>query len=213
MRIRKKPNLMPRMERCARVQIKQPAALRGSWLKNHPAYNQLWAELGCGKGRFTSDMAEQNPEKLLVAIELVPDAMVMAMERACSNNLENVLFIEGDAVSLPVIFDAGEVDRIFINFCDPWPKKRDAKRRLTSPAFLSIYKSILKADGEIHFKTDNKGLFDYSLESFSENGWTLSQLTRDLHSGGVKGIMTDYEAKFFEMGVPINRFVAKKGVV
>lgn len=213
MRIRKKPNLLPRMERCAHVQIKEPSEFRGIWLKKHPPFNQLWTELGCGKGRFTSDMAKQSADKLLVAIEVVPDAMVIAMERACDNNLKNVLFIEGDAAGLPVIFDVGEVDRIFINFCDPWPKARDAKRRLTSPGFLTLYESILKADGEIHFKTDNAGLFEYSLESFLKNEWTLSDITRDLHAGGPNGIMTDYESKFFEAGVPISRFIAKKVVV
>lgn len=212
MRIRKKPNLIPRMERCAHVQIKEPADLRGEWLKRISGYDELWLELGCGKGRFTADTGEQNPEKLLVAVEKVPDAMVMAMERVCERDIKNIRFIDGDALGLPVIFDVDEVDRIFINFCDPWPRKHDAKRRLTSPGFLDIYESILKPDGEIHFKTDNSPLFEYSVETFIAEGWTLSEVTRDLHAEGPKGVMTDYEAKFFEQGVPINRLVAKKEV-
>lgn len=211
MRIRKKPNLIPRMERCSEVQIREPADLRGAWLAGHPDCNELWLELGCGKGRFTADMAQLNRDKLIVAVEKVPDAMVMAMERAHNKGLENVYFIDTDAVSLPVIFEVGEVDRIFINFCDPWPRKHDAKRRLTSPGFLDIYKSILKSGGEIHFKTDNSPLFEYSIETFETAGWTLSEVSRDLHAEGPLGIMTDYEAKFFEQGVPINRLVAKKG--
>ena len=210
MRIRKKPNLIPRMERCAHVQIKEPADIRGEWLK-HFSCNELWLELGCGKGRFTADLAEQNPDKLLVAVEKVPDAMVMAMERSAERGIENVRFIDTDALSLPVIFEVGEVDRIFINFCDPWPRKGDAKRRLTSPVFLEIYESILKPGGEIHFKTDNRPLFEYSVDTFETEGWELSFVTNDLHANGPVGVMTDYEAKFYSEGVPINRLVAKKG--
>ncbi len=211
MRIRKKPNLIPRMERCAHVQINEPADIRGEWLSHFTDCDELWVELGCGKGRFTADLAEQNPKKLLVAVEKVPDAMVMAMERCTDRSIENVRFIDTDALSLPVIFEVGEVDRIFINFCDPWPRKGDAKRRLTSPVFLEIYESILKPSGEIHFKTDNRPLFEYSVDTFEAEGWELSCVTNDLHANGPVGVMTDYEAKFYAEGVPINRLVAKKG--
>ena len=211
MRIRKKTNLIPRMERCAHVQIKEPSELYGRWLDSFPGHDGLWLELGCGKGRFTADTAERNPEKLLVAVEKVPDAMVMAMERACDRDLQNVRFIDADAAALPVVFGVGEVDRIFINFCDPWPQKHYAKRRLTSPFFLEIYESILKPGGEIHFKTDNRPLFEYSLDTFEQEGWDLTEVTNDLHSNGPVGVMTDYEAKFYAEGVPINRLVARKG--
>ncbi|MGI5979711.1 MAG: tRNA (guanosine(46)-N7)-methyltransferase TrmB [Oscillospiraceae bacterium] len=210
MRMRHKPNLIPRMERCSRVLIEDPAALRGEWRTAIPGYDALWLELGCGKGRFTADTAEQNPQKLLVALEKVPDVMVMAMERVCERELQNVRFIDGDALALPVLFETDEVDRIYINFCDPWPKKSAAKHRLTAPGFLEIYESILKPDGEIHFKTDNLPLFDWSVETFTENGWSLSEVTRDLHANGPVGVMTDYEAKFYAQGVKINRLVAKK---
>lgn len=210
MRMRRKPNLIPRMERCSRVLIEDPAALRGTWKQSFPEYDSLWLELGCGKGRFTADTAEQNPKAFLVAIEKVPDVMVMAMERVCDKGLSNVRFIDGDALALPVLFEPREVDRIFINFCDPWPKKSATKHRLTSPGFLEIYESILKPDGEIHFKTDNQPLFEYSVETLEENGWTLSEVTRDLHENGPVGVMTDYEAKFYAQGVKISRFVAKK---
>ena len=210
MRMRRKPNLIPRMERCSRVLIEDPAALRGTWKQSFPEYGSLWLELGCGKGRFTADTAERNPKAFLVAIEKVPDVMVMAMERVCDKGLSNVRFIDGDALALPVLFEPREVDRIFINFCDPWPKKSAAKHRLTSPGFLEIYESILKPNGEIHFKTDNQPLFEYSVETLEENGWTLSEVTRDLHENGPVGVMTDYEAKFYAQGVKISRFVAKK---
>lgn len=210
MRMRRKPNLIPRMERCSRVLIEDPAALRGTWKQKFPEYDNLWLELGCGKGRFTADTAEQNPKAFLVAIEKVPDVMVMAMERAFDKGLPNVRFIDGDALALPVLFEPCEVDRIFINFCDPWPKKSATKHRLTSPGFLEIYESILRPGGEIHFKTDNQPLFEYSVETLEENGWMLSEVTRDLHENGPVGVMTDYEAKFYAQGVKISRFVARK---
>jgi len=210
MRIRRKPNLIPRMERCAHVQIQEPAELKGEWLKQNPDYSALWVELGCGKGRFTAETAEQNPQALLVAIEKVADAMIIGMERAFDKGIENVRFIDTDVLALPVIFAPGEVDRIYLNFSDPWPKNRDAKHRLTSPGFLELYESVLKPEGEIHFKTDNKPLFEYSVETFASEGWTLSEVTRNLHENGIVGVMTDYEAKFYEQGITINRLVAKK---
>lgn len=198
------------MERCAHVKIDDPAVLKGEWMNSFPGYTQLWLEIGCGKGRFTVDTAAQNPDCLLVAIEKVPDAMIMGMERCCERELENVRFIDGDALALPILFEHNELDRIFLNFCDPWPKNRDAKHRLTSPGFLKIYEDILKPQGEIHFKTDNDALFEYSLEVFEQEGWELSEVTRNLHEHGTVGVMTDYEAKFHEQGVTINRLLAKK---
>jgi len=198
------------MARCAHVQIEDPAALKGAWLQCNPGFGELWLELGCGKGRFTADTAEQNPEALLVAVEKVPDVMIIGMERAADRGLKNVRFIDTDVLALPVIFGQNEVDRIFLNFSDPWPKSRDAKHRLTSPGFLEIYESVLKPEGEIHFKTDNRPLFEYSVETLEKEGWMISELNMDLHANGVVGVMTDYEAKFHEQGVKINRLVAKK---
>ena len=206
--MRKKPNLGPRMERCAEVLIDDPAALRGRWLEEFPGHGGLLLELGCGKGRFTVGTAESNPDMLLVAVERVADAMVVGMERACEAGIKNVRFIDGDVRKLAGMFDRGEVSRIYINFCDPWPRNRDAKRRLTSPDFLALYREVLRPGGEIHFKTDNVPLFNYSLRSFEKSGWELSEVTRDLHEHGPVGVMTDYEAKFYEQGVKINRCVA-----
>ena len=211
MRMRKKPNLVPRMERCARVLIPDPEARRGRWRELMPQAESLWLELGCGKGRFTAEMAEQNPQTLYLAGERVPDAMVIAMERVCARELGNAFFVDGDAARLPLFFAPGEVDRIFINFCDPWPGNRHAKRRLTHPDFLLRYRQVLAPGGEIHFKTDNRELFEWSLFQFPRAGFTLSQVTRDLHAGGVCGVMTDYEEKFHSLGTPINRCVAAVG--
>lgn len=211
MRMRKKPNLAPRMERCARVLVPQPEELRGCWRERMPEARELYLELGCGKGRFTAGTAEQNPQALLVAIERVPDAMVIAMERACAQELENVLFIDGDVSRLPELFGPGEVDRIYINFCDPWPGNRHSKRRLTHPDFLTRYRAVLSEGGQIHFKTDNRDLFEWSLFQFPKAGFTLSEVTRDLHRDGICGVMTDYEEKFHNLGTPINRCVATMG--
>ncbi len=210
MRMRKKKNLVPRMERCEAVHVKDGFLLRGHWRERMPQAREIWVELGCGKGRFTAETARQNPDVLLVAVERVADAQVVAMERAVELGLTNVLFVVGDAAALPQMFAPDEVDRIFINFCDPWPPKRQAKRRLTHRNFLKLYRQVLKEGGEIHFKTDNAPLFAFSLEEFPQVGYTLREVTDDLHADGPQGVMTDYEAKFHAEGIPIHRLVAAK---
>ena len=210
MRMRKKPNLIPRMERCAAVQIAAPESLRGRWGEEFSAYKELRLELGCGKGRFTCGEAAREPESLLLALEKVPDAMVVAMERVVEQGLGNVRFLERDAVCLPDLFVPGELSRLYINFCDPWPKSRDAKLRLTAPGFLRLYADALKEGGQIHFKTDNTPLFDWSAEQMEAEGWAISELTHDLHGEGPVGVMTDYEAKFYAEGMKINRLAATK---
>ena len=133
---------------------------------------------------------------------------VVAMERARDAGLHNVFFVDGDAACLPDFFAPGEVDRIYINFCDPWPKSNQKKRRLTHGNFLQLYRRVLPMGGEIHFKSDNDKLFEWSLEEIPQFGFRLSQVTRDLHANGPVGVMTDYEAKFYQQGVTINRCVA-----
>ncbi|MBQ4370246.1 MAG: tRNA (guanosine(46)-N7)-methyltransferase TrmB [Oscillospiraceae bacterium] len=210
MRMRKKPNLIPRMEACGRVLVASPEELKGSWRESFGA-RSLYVELGCGKGRFTAETAKLlESGALLVAVERVPEAMVVAMERVCAAGLDNVRFIRSDAALLENIFAPGEVERIYINFCDPWPSKRHAKRRLTSPLFLDTYLAVLAPGGEIHFKTDGLPLFEYSLEQFAAKGFSIHEETRDLHAGGPVGVMTDYEAKFYAEGKPICRCVARK---
>ena len=205
--MRKKPNLIPRLERCAHVLENSPADCRGSWLDVYPAFKEVHVELGCGKGRFTRDMAEQNPGVLFVAIEKVPDALVVAMERVCESGLSNVRFLAQDAANLAEYFAPGEVSRIYINFPDPWPKKRQFKRRLTAPSFQKLCYDALVPGGEIWFKTDNSPLYEWSLEQYEGCGWQLRDISRDWRDT----VMTDYEAKFREQGVKINRLVAVKG--
>lgn len=197
------------MEKCADIMIDAPEALRGKWRESF-GFDKLHVELGCGKGRFTADTAAAAPDTLLVAVEKIPDAMIIAMERVRGRNIENVRFMDRDAVKLREIFADGEAERIYINFCDPWPKSRDAKHRLTFPGFLRLYADVLPLGGEIHFKTDNTPLFSWSLEQFENEGWALSEKTNDLHANGLVGVMTDYEAKFHAQGFPINRVVAVK---
>lgn len=216
MRMRKKPNLIPRMERCARVWITDPEKYQGHWRELMPEAKALHVELGCGKGRFTAETAANMPDTLFIAVERVPDAMVIAMERVCAQELHNVFFVDGDVAQVTSFFASSEVDRIYINFCDPWPGSRHAKRRLTHPNFLQLYRQVLTEKGEIHFKTDNRDLFEWSLLQFPQASFSLQAVTRNLHANGICGVMTDYEEKFHQLGMPINRCEAvmelKQGV-
>ena len=166
------------------------------------------AETTASAAESTAGTAAAEPDVLFVAVEMVPDAMVVAMERCAAEGLRNVRFIDANANILPEFFAPGEVDRIYINFCDPWPTKRHAKRRLTHGNFLKLYRKVLKDGGQIHFKTDNAPLFAWSVEEIPQFGFTLSEVTDDLHANGAVGVMTDYEAKFHELGTPIHRLVA-----
>ena len=208
MRMRKKKNLVPRMERCGDFLIRDPYDRAGHWRELMPEARELRLELGCGKGRFTAGTAAAEPDVLFIAVEMVPDAMVVAMERCVGAGLTNVYFVDANADQLPCFFAPGEVDRIYLNFSDPWPSNRHAKRRLTHGNFLRLYRQVLKMGGQIHFKTDNQPLFEFSVDEIPNFGFTLSEVTRNLHEHGPVGVMTDYEAKFYEQGLPINRLVA-----
>lgn len=169
-------------------------------------------EIGCGKGRFICGKAERNPDKKFIAFERVADVNMMAMEKAFAAGLTNVRFHNGDAKELCNLLPPHSVDTVYLNFSDPWPKKRNAKRRLTSPLFLEMYKGLLAPDAVIYFKTDNIGLFEYSLETFAECGYTLSNVCYDLHNDGVlsaNNIQTEYEEKFSEKGFTINYLEAR----
>lgn len=198
------------MERCAHVLVADPAALSGRWRQELSGFSELRVELGCGKGRFLAETAARKPDVLFIAMERVPDAMVVGMERVCAAGLDNVRFIDGDVKTIPAIFAPGEIDLLYINFCDPWPKSRDAKHRLTAPGFLRMYAALLPTGGEVRFKTDNAPLFQWSLMQFQQEGWDLRQVTQDLHGDGPVGVMTDYEEKFYAQGVKICRLAAVK---
>jgi len=174
-------------------------------------YDGLHVELGCGKGLFTIGSAKAEPGRLFVAIEKISNVLVIALERAAAEDLQNVLFINALVDDVAEFFAGGEVSRLYINFCDPWPANRHIKRRLTGRRFLEMYRLLLCPGGEIHFKTDNLPLFEFSLHEFDVCGFELLETERDLHRDGPVGVMTDYESKFFSMGLPIYRCVARLG--
>lgn len=205
MRMRKKPNLIPRMERCEACHIKTPEEMKGIWRSLAPQCTELWVEVGCGKGRFTVETAAANPQMLLIAVERCADAMVVAMEKAMEKNLKNVFFVDMDAARMEECFTPGELDGLFLNFSDPWPRKKNAKRRLTHRGFLAHYSQVVRPGGQLLFKTDNRPLFEFSLEEFAAVGFPAEQVTFNLHENGPVGIMTDYEEKFFLEGKPICR--------
>ena len=205
MRMRRMRNLAPRTEACGAYRVAEPAALKGNWRSLKPDCTALWVEVGCGKGKFTAETAQANPDVLLIAVERCREAMVVAMEKAKSMGLTNVFYIDMDVEKIEEIFAGEEIDRLFINFPDPWPRKKNAKRRLTYRTFLDKYCRVIKLGGEIHYKTDNAPLFEFSVEEFAACGLEVKNLTRNLHEKGIVGIMTGYEEKFHALGTPINR--------
>ena len=187
MRMRRMKNLDSRMEATSAYRIGVPEAYKGKWRSLKPDCTALWVEVGCGKGKFTAETAQANPDVLLIAVERCREAMVVAMEKAQNMGLKNVFFIDMDVAGIEEIFAAGEMDRLFINFPDPWPRKKNAKRRLTHRSFLDKYCRTVKEGGEIHFKTDNAPLFEYSVEEFAACGLQVNNLTRNLHENGIVG--------------------------
>ena len=217
MRMRRKRRLDSRMMSCGHLLVPEPEMFCGCWLEEFSSdgllseelrYEELHIELGCGKGIFTVETAKKMPKSLILGLEKISNVLVVAMERAGEENIKNVRFINRLADDLTSFFAESEISRIYINFCDPWPANRHKKRRLTGQQFLEKYKRVLKPNGEIHFKTDNLPLFEFSLEELEKNGFTLSEVSYNLHEFKPAGVMTDYEMKFYEQGIKINRCVA-----
>lgn len=206
MRLRHKPWAKDKLDSYPQYVIQNPEDWKGKWGQ---AYNQegpLHIEIGTGKGRFISEMAKANPSVNYIGIELQESVIVSALDRLIEADVPNVKLININAEKLPEFFEKGEVNRIYLNFSDPWPKTRHEKRRLTYKSFLNSYENVLVDKGEIHFKTDNQGLFEYSLRSFSEYGLLLKYVSLDLHNSDFDGnIMTEYEKKFSERGNRIYR--------
>lgn len=205
MRVRTKKNRGPRLqavEHFFAVCNDEKIDLNSSFDAQRP----LWLELGCGKGAFATQMSVRHTEVNYLAFEKVTDVMLMAMEKAERDGCGNLRFYNGDAENVCALLDGAKVDRLFINFCDPWPKKRNAKRRLTSPRFLESYKALLNDGARIYFKTDNRDLFDYSIEQFVACGYTLENVCYDLHSSPLNAdnIQTEYERNFSGKGFTIN---------
>lgn len=190
--------------------IHDPQANKGRWNEIFKNDNPIHIEIGMGKGQFIHQLATDNPDINYIGIEKFSSVLYRAIQRREESDLENLFFLRIDAEILPDIFASGEVERIYLNFSDPWPKDRHAKRRLTSPEFLHRYDQVLHQDGYIQFKTDNRALFDFSVESIeSTSPWVLRDVTYDLHhSEYLEGnIMTEYENRFVNLGYPIHRLV------
>lgn len=196
--------------------VQEPASHKGKWAQVFPKDQPLHIEVGMGKGRFLMDMAKLHPEINYVGIEMYDSVLLRALQKRErleeeGEKLTNLMFMCIDARLLPEIFEKGEVQKIYLNFSDPWPKDRHAKRRLTSKEFFARYNVILKADGRVEFKTDNRPLFDFSVESVKEAGWKLDAVTYDLHHDEELcqgNVMTEYEEKFSSKGNPIHKLIA-----
>lgn len=206
MRQRYKPWAKEKLQNNPYFCIQEPANHKGAWSEVFGNDNPIHIEVGTGKGQFINGMAQQNPDINYIGIELADRVIVTALDRLLESNLPNVKLLNVNALELPDIFAEGEVSRVYLNFSDPWPKTRHEKRRLTYKTFLDLYKGILPEHGEIHFKTDNRGLFEYSLVSFSHYGMKLNYVSLDLHNSDFEGnVMTEYEQKFSAKGNPIYR--------
>lgn len=213
MRLRRKPHTDEKLKNFETFVMasEKLEGISGNWRKefSDDTTRELHVELGTGKGDFITQIAEKNPSINFLGLELEATVVLAAARKVQEKNLSNVRLAVFDINQVEEIFLENEVDRLYINFCDPWPKKRHAKRRLTYVKFLDMYRRILKPEGEIHFKTDNRALFDFSLEQFDVAGWAVRDVTFDLHADEpLDNIRTEYENRFSSQGVPINRCVA-----
>lgn len=192
--------------------IQEPESRRGNWSGVFSRTNPIEIEVGMGKGRFIMELAGTHPDINYIGIERYPSVLLRGLEKRAQLELDNIYFMCIDAGNMADIFAPGEVSRIYLNFSDPWPKDRHAKRRLTSPAFMDVYDKILAPEGLVEFKTDNRKLFEYSLESIPAAGWNILSHTFDLHNSPMAegNVMTEYEMKFSALGNPICKLVAAR---
>ena len=189
----------------------EPEGMKGTWKDVFGNSNPVHIEIGMGKGVFITTLASQNPDINYVGIEKYSSVLLRAVEKQDELQLPNLRFIRMDAENINEVFGKDEVDRIYLNFSDPWPKDRHAKRRLTSRQFFERYNIILKKDGQVEFKTDNRPLFDFSVEEVKEAGWQLRAVTYDLHNDAKLcegNVMTEYEERFSAAGNPICKLIA-----
>lgn len=210
MRFRNKPWAGEKIRQYPQYVISDPESHKGKWQEVFGNDNPLHIEVGTGKGRFITGMAEANPDINYLGIELHQGVLASALDRLIEAELPNVKLLNINAAELLSFFEKNDVSRLYLNFSDPWPKTRHEKRRLTYKSFLELYEQILVDGGEIHFKTDNQGLFEFSLVSFSEYGMLLKYVSLDLHNSEFEGnIMTEYEEKFSGKGNRIYRCEVK----
>ncbi len=210
MRLRKIKNAQSRLLDNAGLFIANPQEYKGKWNKKFNNNNPIYIEIGMGKGKFIIEHAKRNPNINYIGIEKYDSVLIKGVEKASTENLTNIYFLNVDAINLKDYFKKGEVDKIYLNFSDPWPKSRHAKRRLTNEKFLKVYDAILNKKGNIEFKTDNIGLFEYSVMEFNRVGYNFLEFSCDLHRNGDDIVTTEYEDKFMSKGNPIYYIKIKK---
>ena len=209
MRLRNIKGADEKIESSAYV-VQNPKDCKDNWSDIFGNNNPLHIEIGMGKGQFLHTLAKENPDINYVGIEMYSSVLLRAIQKMEIEEVPNLKFICIDAKEVAEVFGEGEVDKIYLNFSDPWPKDRHAKRRLPSRQFLALYNIILKKDGFLEFKTDNRGLFDFAVDELPEAGWKTQVITYDLHNDEelIKGnVMTEYEEKFSSMGNPICKYI------
>ncbi len=210
-RVRKQPGALEALLQYAPAVVLEPQQYQGRWYENFGNDRPVQIEVGMGKGRFISTMARQHQEINFIGVEVIEEVLLDAVKRMnrAEGIPENLRLVWMNASLLEELFAPGEVDRIYLNFSDPWPKTRHAKRRLTYQTFLRQYQTILKPEGQIHFKTDNQGLFEFSLNEFSACGWRLQHIQLDMYRKLPEdNVATEYELKFQKQGLPIYRLEA-----
>ncbi|MCL2718354.1 MAG: tRNA (guanosine(46)-N7)-methyltransferase TrmB [Lachnospiraceae bacterium] len=199
----------------SRFVVSEPGQYKGKWNSYFKNANPIQIEIGMGKGQFITEMAKLNPEINYIGIEMYSSVLYRAVKKLerTTLDLHNLVLLRIDARDLTTVFAENEVSRIYLNFSDPWPKDRHAKRRITARGFLAIYNEVLKADGLIEFKTDNEKLFHFSLEEREAAGWNLDKISYDLHNDAemMRGnVLTEYEEKFSALGNPIYKYIISR---
>ncbi len=209
MRLRKKWWARPEMEASPLVVI-DPKELKGKWQEEFKNSNDIYLELGCGRGRFITTRAQQNSNINFIGVDLKDEVLIYALKKLEDTELQNARLIPMNIAGIAEVFEKDEISRIYINFCNPWPKDRHNKRRLTHTKFLTEYKKFLKPNSEIWFKTDDTELFEDSQEYFKESGFSIEYLTYDLHkSDFTQNVVTEYEEKFTSLGMKTMFLIAR----
>ncbi|QZY53998.1 tRNA (guanosine(46)-N7)-methyltransferase TrmB [Crassaminicella profunda] len=211
MRRRKKKGADEKLLSYTGYVLKDPGELKGKWNERFNNQNPIYLELGMGRGKFLTTLAKQHKDINFIGMEMKEEVLLKAVEKIHENPLENILFVWGDVTKILEYFEHEEIRRIFINFCDPWPKRRWAKRRLIHNRFLEMYKKLLSNQGEIHFKTDNEKLFEFSLNEFAGADLKLKNISLNLEESDFEGnVTTEYEEKFMQQGLKIYRCEGRK---
>ncbi|MEG0286933.1 MAG: tRNA (guanosine(46)-N7)-methyltransferase TrmB [Vagococcus sp.] len=209
MRLRNKPGAKETILSYPEYILTDGSDFKGKWQERFSKVQPIHIEVGSGKGQFIVEMAKAHPDINYIGIEMQTNAIISILEKQLIETLPNLQLLLVDGADLTDYFADGEVDQVYLNFSDPWPKTRHEKRRLTFESFLATYEAIAKPKAELHFKTDNQGLFEYSLASVTWYGMTIKKVWLDLHNSNYEGnIMTEYEEKFSSKGQPIYRLEA-----